>query len=56
MKKLEFVSIVVMMLLALCSCNKTEYQNVIPANATFVAKVDTKAIAEKGDLPNCNGI
>ncbi len=56
MKKLEFVSIVVMMLLALCSCNKTEYQNVIPANATFVAKVDTKAIAEKGDLANSQAV
>ena len=56
MKKLEFVSIVVMMLVALCSCNKTEYQNVIPANATFVAKVETKAIAEKGDLANSQAV
>lgn len=56
MKKFGFVSIVVMMLLALCSCNKTEYQNVIPANATFVAKVDTKAIAEKGELANSQAL
>lgn len=52
MKKIGFVSIVIVMLVALCSCNKTEYQNVIPANATFVAKVDAKAIAEKGELAN----
>ena len=46
MKKIYVVSLVALMVMALCSCSKTDYQKVIPANAALVVKVDVKAIAE----------
>ena len=50
MKKIYVVSLVILMVMALCSCNKTDYQKVIPANAALVVKVDAKAIAEKSEF------
>lgn len=44
------------MVASLCSCSKTDYQNVVPANATFVAKVDVKSMAEKGDFAHSKAI
>ena len=52
MKKFQFISALVMVVLALCSCTNTDYQNVIPANASLVVKVDMKSIAEKSDFKN----
>lgn len=52
MKKFQFISAQVMVVLALCSCTNTDYQNVIPANASLVVKVDMKSIAEKSDFKN----
>ncbi|MBO4215389.1 MAG: DUF4836 family protein [Bacteroidaceae bacterium] len=50
MKKIYVVSLVALMVMALCSCSKTDYQKVIPANAALVVKVDVKAIAEKSEF------
>lgn len=36
--------------LMVCSCSKRDYQQVIPANATVVAKVNLKSLSEKGDF------
>ena len=52
MKKIQLISALVLAILALCSCNNTDYQKVIPANATLVVKADMKAITEKADLKN----
>ena len=50
MKKFYVVSLLVLMVMALSSCSKTDYQKVIPANAALVVKVDVKAIAEKSEF------
>ena len=50
MKKFGIRLLVLLMVVSLCSCNKTDYQNVIPANATLVAKVDVRNMAEKSDV------
>ena len=52
MKKIQLISALVLAILALCSCNNTDYQKVIPANATLVVKANMKAITEKADLKN----
>ncbi len=52
MKKFQIISALVMVVLALCSCTNTDYQNVIPVNASLVVKVDMKSIAEKSDFKN----
>ncbi|MBR1667256.1 MAG: DUF4836 family protein [Bacteroidaceae bacterium] len=56
MKKFGIRLLVVLMVVSLCSCSKTDYQNVIPANATLVAKVDVRNIAEKGDVANSKAV
>ncbi len=42
----------VMMLLVLVSCSKSEYVSVIPKDAGFVMSVNMKSIAEKADFAN----
>lgn len=50
MKKIAIISSVLLMVLSLCSCNKTDYQKVIPANAMVVMKLDVRSIAEKSEF------
>ncbi|MBR1520847.1 MAG: DUF4836 family protein [Bacteroidaceae bacterium] len=50
MKTIYHLLFVFGLLMAVCSCSKTDYQNTIPANATLVAKVDVRTVAEKWDL------
>ena len=50
MKKIQFISALVLTIMVLCSCSNTEYQKAIPANATLVMKVDVKSIADKADF------
>ena len=52
MKKFQFISALVMVVLALCSCTNTDYQNVIPANASLEVNVDMKSNAEKPAFKN----
>lgn len=56
MRKIDFILLTVLIAASLCSCNKTDYQNVIPANATFVAKVDVRTIVEKGDFAQSSAV
>ena len=49
MKSIKYF-LVAFVLLALCSCSKTDYQKAVPADATFVAMIDMQSIAEKGDF------
>ena len=51
MKSLRF-SLFVLVLLALCSCSKKDYLKVIPADATVVASVNLRSLAEKSDFAN----
>ena len=50
MKKIQLISALVLVVMALCSCTNTDYQKVIPANATVVVKADMKSISEKADF------
>lgn len=50
MRKFGILLFVLLMVVCLSSCNKTDYQNVIPADATLVAKVNVKNMAEKSDF------
>lgn len=52
MKKIRFISMMALVIMALCSCTNTEYQKAIPANATLVMKVDVQSIADKADFKN----
>ena len=42
--------LVAVVVLALCSCNKTEYLKVIPAEANVVMSIDVKSLSEKSDF------
>lgn len=48
--KVRLLLISLVVLFALASCSKSDYLNVIPAEATFVASVDIKEVADKADL------
>lgn len=52
MKSLKIISLVCLVLCVLSSCSKTDYQNVIPKDANFVASVNLKAVAEESDFAN----
>lgn len=52
MKIIRLFLILCVVLCVVSSCKKSEYVNLIPADATFVAAVDMKKIAEKGDVAN----
>ena len=52
MKKIQFLSLMAVVIMALCSCTNTDYQKAIPANATLVVKADMKSISEKADFKN----
>ena len=52
MKKIQFISALLLVVMVLCSCTNTDYQKAIPANATLVVKADMKAISEKADFKN----
>lgn len=48
--KTKLLSLFVMVMVLLCSCNKADYANVVPADASFVASANVKDIADKGNL------
>ena len=50
MKKIQLIAALVLVVIALCSCSNTDYQKVIPANATLVVKADLKSVSEKADF------
>ena len=50
MKKIQFISMMALVIMVLCSCTNTDYQKAIPANATLVVKADLKSISEKADF------
>lgn len=50
MKKIQFLSLMALVIMALCSCTNTDYQKAIPANATLVVKTDMRSISEKADF------
>jgi len=50
MKKIHFIAAVVLAVLALSSCTKMDYKNVIPANAPLVMEIDIRSIAEKSEF------
>lgn len=50
MKKIQFISMMALVIMALCSCTNTDYQKAIPANATLVVKMDVRSISEKADF------
>ena len=50
MKKIQFLSLMALVIMALCSCTNTDYQKAIPANATLVVKADLKSVSEKADF------
>lgn len=52
MKKIQFISMMALVIMALCSCTNTDYQKAIPANATLVVKMDVRSISEKSDFKN----
>ena len=52
MKKIQFLSLMAVVIMALCSCTNTDYQKAIPTNATLVVKADMKSISEKADFKN----
>ncbi len=52
MKTVKLLFVLCVVLCMASSCKKSDYVNVIPADATLVASVDLKKIAEKGDLAN----
>ncbi|MCD8235459.1 MAG: DUF4836 family protein [Prevotellaceae bacterium] len=52
---MKTIRLFLVLCVALCvasSCKKSEYVNLIPADATLVAAVDLKKMAEKGDAAN----
>ena len=56
MRKIIVVFLTLLAVLSFSSCTNTDYQNVIPADATLVAKLDVKALAEKGDLAHSRAV
>lgn len=52
MKTIKSFVAIVLLAFAFVSCNKTDYINVVPADATFVASANLSSLAEKGDLGN----
>jgi len=52
MKQIKFFSLFVLFVCLFSSCSKTDYQNVIPKDANFVASVNMKSIADDADFQN----
>lgn len=50
--KIKSFAIITLLIVLLASCNKSDYVNVVPADATFVATANFSSLAEKGDLGN----
>lgn len=50
MKKIRFVFMWLLVVTVLCSCTNTDYQKVIPANASLVMRVDLGSIFQKADF------
>lgn len=50
MRRLFSFFLSLLLLFIVCSCTKTDYRSVIPADATLVASVDMRSIAEKSDI------
>lgn len=52
MKTIKSLIVIFLAVIALSSCNKSDYLTVVPADATFVASANLSALAEKSDLSN----
>lgn len=52
MKTIKVFITIFLAVVALCSCNKSDYLSVVPSDATFVASANLAALAEKGDFSN----
>ncbi|MCM1313122.1 MAG: DUF4836 family protein [Bacteroides sp.] len=52
MRTIRLLLIVCVAVCMVSSCKKSEYINVIPADATLVVSADLKSMAEKGDVAN----
>ena len=52
MKKIQFILMMALVIMALCSCTNTDYQKAIPANATLVMKMDVQSISDKAEFKN----
>lgn len=54
--KVKLFSMLALAVVLLCSCNKTDYVNVVPADASFVASINIKDVSEKGDFKNSSAV
>lgn len=50
MKHLHLLSALAVVAFIFCSCSNTDYQRVIPADASAVVKIDVKSLTEKADF------